>query len=103
MTTITSLPDEPKFTIKTIALQTGIRPVTLRAWERRQAIPHPYRTNNHYRLYSERDVAILPWLKYRVDDGLPISGVVNELRYMVNHITAHPGCAEVTPESHAHG
>lgn len=84
MTPILNLPDEPKFTIKTVASQTGIRAVTLRAWERRQDVPHPYRQSNHYRLYSERDIAILRWLKYQVDHGVPISSAANELRYLTN-------------------
>lgn len=82
MPTIVELPDEPKFTIKTVASQTGIRPVTLRAWERRHEVLNPHRADNRYRLYSERDVAILRWLKNRVDEGVSISSAVSELRSM---------------------
>ncbi len=84
MATIVDLSNEPKFTIKTAAWQTGIRPVTLRAWERRHEILNPHRTENHYRLYSERDIAILRWLKYRVDEGMSIRSAVNELRSMTS-------------------
>lgn len=82
MTAIVDLPNEPKFTIKAVSTQTGIRPVTLRSWERRHEVLTPHRSDNHYRLYSERDIAILRWLKYRVDDGLSISNAVSELRNM---------------------
>src|SRR5512136_785857 len=82
MTAIVDLPNEPKFTIKAVSSQTGIRPVTLRSWERRHEVLTPHRSDNHYRLYSERDIAILRWLKYRVDDGLSISTAVSELRSM---------------------
>jgi methanogenic corrinoid protein MtbC1 len=85
MTTIVDLPDDPKFTIKAVASQTGIRPVTLRAWERRHEVLNPHRADNRYRLYSERDVAILRWLKNRVDEGISISNAVNELRSMTNN------------------
>jgi methanogenic corrinoid protein MtbC1 len=85
MATIADLPDEPKFTIKTVAVQTGIQPVTLRAWERRHEVLNPHRGDNHYRLYSERDVAILRWLKNRVDDGISISNAVSELRSMARN------------------
>jgi MerR family transcriptional regulator, light-induced transcriptional regulator len=85
MTAIADLPTEPKFTIKAVASQTGIRPVTLRAWERRHEVLTPHRSDNHYRLYSERDIAILRWLKYRVDDGMPIGSAVNALRSMANN------------------
>jgi MerR family transcriptional regulator, light-induced transcriptional regulator len=73
-------PDEPKFTIKAVSAQTGIRPVTLRAWERRHEVLIPHRSENRYRLYSDRDVAILRWLKNRVDNGVAISAAVVELR-----------------------
>ncbi len=82
---IDDLPDDPKFTIKAVASQTGIRPVTLRAWERRHEVLNPYRADNHYRLYSERDVAILRWLKHRIDQGISISNAVNELRSMTSN------------------
>lgn len=85
MTTIVNLPDEPRFTIKAVASQTGIRPVTLRAWERRHEILTPHRAENSYRLYSERDIAILRWLKYRVDEGISISTAVCELRSMTSN------------------
>jgi MerR family transcriptional regulator, light-induced transcriptional regulator len=85
MPTIVDLPDEPRFTIKTVASQTGIRPVTLRAWERRHEVLNPHRAGNRYRLYSERDVAILRWLKNRVDEGISISSAVSELRSMTTN------------------
>lgn len=96
MTRIPDLPDDPKFTIKSVASQTGIRPVTLRAWERRHEVLTPHRADNRYRLYSERDVAILRWLKNRVDEGISISSAVSELRSMtVNN--AWPEALPVAP------
>jgi MerR family transcriptional regulator, light-induced transcriptional regulator len=85
MTRIVDLSDDPRFTIKTVATQTGIRPVTLRAWERRHEVLNPHRADNHYRLYSERDIAILRWLKNRVDEGVSISSAVSELRSMTSN------------------
>lgn len=83
MATIIDYSEEPKFTIKTVFAQTGIRPVTLRAWERRYEVLNPHRSNNRYRLYSERDVAILRWIKSRVDNDISISSAVQELRAML--------------------
>ena len=97
MTTIVDLSTEPKFTIKTVASQTGIQPVTLRAWERRHDILTPYRGNNRYRLYSERDVAILRWIKYRVGEGMPIRNAVSELRSMASQ-SLWPEALPVAPE-----
>ena len=85
MATILEYSDHPLYTIKTVAAQTGIRPVTLRAWERRYDVLDPHRSENHYRLYSERDVAILRWIRHRIDAGLSISGAVNELKDMRQH------------------
>jgi MerR family transcriptional regulator, light-induced transcriptional regulator len=82
MPSIADFPDEPKYSIKNVCTQTGIRPVTLRAWERRYEVLTPFRSENRYRLYSERDIAILHWVKNRVEKGEAISQVANELRAM---------------------
>jgi MerR family transcriptional regulator, light-induced transcriptional regulator len=84
MAKIVDLSDDPIYTIKNVSTQTGIRPVTLRAWERRHEVLNPHRAENRYRLYSERDVAILRWLKNRVDEGISISNAVSELRSMTS-------------------
>lgn len=97
MPKIVDLPDDPKFTIKNVATQTGIRPVTLRAWERRHEALNPHRSDNRYRLYSERDVAILRWLKSRVDEGFAISSAVSELRTMATK-NMWPEAVEQAPE-----
>jgi methanogenic corrinoid protein MtbC1 len=80
MSNIADFSDDPKYTIKAVSTQTGIRPVTLRAWERRHEVLTPYRSDNRYRLYSERDIAVLRWIKNRVDAGVSISSAVSELR-----------------------
>ena len=80
MPNIIDFSEDPKYTIKAVASQTGIRPVTLRAWERRHEVLTPYRSDNRYRLYSDRDIAVLRWLKNRVDNGISISNAVSELR-----------------------
>lgn len=83
MPTLAEISDEPKYTIKTVSARTGIRSVTLRAWERRYEVLTPQRMDNRYRQYSERDIEILRWLKNRVDSGVPISLAASELRRMV--------------------
>jgi len=80
MTLITEFSENPKYTIKNVGEQTGILPVTLRAWERRYHVLTPGRSGNRYRLYSDRDVAILRWIKSRVQNGISISAAVEELR-----------------------
>lgn len=77
-----NLSDQPKYNIKAVCDQTGIRPVTLRAWERRYRLLSPKRSAGNYRRYSERDVALLRWLKAQVDGGTTISTVAAELSEM---------------------
>ncbi len=79
MTLISEFSEDPKYTIKNVSSQTGILPVTLRAWERRYQVLSPGRSGNRYRLYSDRDVAILRWLKSRIQNGISISSAVDEL------------------------
>lgn len=82
MPSIVEFSDEPKYSIKTVCNQTGIQAVTLRAWERRHEVLTPHRADNRYRLYSERDIALLQWIKQRIDQGSAISSVINDLRSM---------------------
>jgi MerR family transcriptional regulator, light-induced transcriptional regulator len=80
MVSIAEFPEEAKYTIKVVSERTGVRPVTLRAWERRYDLLDPERLDNNYRLYSERDIQILRWITHRLDDGLSISNAVREYR-----------------------
>jgi MerR family transcriptional regulator, light-induced transcriptional regulator len=74
--------DVPLFNTKAVAQQTGIAAPTLRAWERRYTILSPKRTQHDYRLYSERDIALLRWLKERVDAGMSISQAIALLHHL---------------------
>jgi DNA-binding transcriptional MerR regulator len=69
--------DTPTVNIKAAARETGLKPDTIRAWERRYELPMPERTLGGHRLYSPQDIAILKWLKDRRDEGLRISRAVN--------------------------
>lgn len=84
MTSISDFSDNPRHTIKNVSIQTGIPPITLRAWERRYAVPTPSRSDNRYRLYSDRDIAILRWLKSQLYNGASISTAVTELRQLTD-------------------
>src|SRR5512138_2428160 len=80
--------DEPIYNMKAVEQQTGISAATLRAWERRYALVEPQRTTSGYRLYSDRDVALLRWVRQQMDEGLTISRVVAMLGSL--HDTAEP-------------
>ncbi len=74
------LSDTPVYNTKAVSLRTGIPADTFRAWERRYGVPNPYRTEGSHRLYSERDIASIQWLKQRTDMGLSIRQAVALLR-----------------------
>ena len=75
----TKLSTNPVYNIKSVSEQTGIPPVTLRAWERRYSFPLPHRTETGYRLYSEYDIASVNWLKQQTDEGMTIAQAVKLL------------------------
>jgi methanogenic corrinoid protein MtbC1 len=80
MPKIVDYPEDAKYNIKSVSQRTGVQSVTLRAWERRYKILEPTRAENGYRLYSERDVALLVWLKNQVDTGVSISSAIADFR-----------------------
>lgn len=83
MTTINDLSDETKYSVQRISDLTGLNPVTLRAWERRYGFPKPERDKNRYRLYSDRDLAILRWLINKKTSGVSISSASATLKDMI--------------------
>jgi DNA-binding transcriptional MerR regulator/methanogenic corrinoid protein MtbC1 len=74
--------DTPMFNTKAIVQQTGVPAPTLRAWERRYALIAPERGDNAYRLYSERHIVLIRWLKERIDSGISISQSIALFRHM---------------------
>ena len=67
----------PTFNLKAVVQETGIKPDTLRAWERRYGLPQPNRTAGGHRLYSQHDIDMLKWLLARQEEGLSISRAVD--------------------------
>ena len=68
--------DTPTFNLKAVVKETGVKPDTLRAWERRYGLPQPGRTEGGHRLYSQRDVDIIKWLVARQEEGMRIKRAV---------------------------
>lgn len=69
------------YNIGVVARMTGISMATLRAWERRYEFPESERTAGGHRLYSERDVIRLRWVKERIDEGMQTSQAIHALRH----------------------
>ncbi len=65
--------DAAVYNIKAVTKLTGIPADTLRRWESRYQVIVPQRSESGYRLYSQRDVDTILWLKARLDEGLSIS------------------------------
>jgi methanogenic corrinoid protein MtbC1 len=72
--------DLPLYNTKAVVRQTGVPAPTLRAWERRYGILAPRRGENDYRLYSERDMILVGWLRERVESGMTISQAIALMR-----------------------
>ncbi len=66
----------PTYNLKAVVQETGLKPDTLRAWERRYGIPEPDRSGGGHRLYSQHDINTLKWLLARQEEGLSISRAV---------------------------
>ena len=75
-----ALPDTPRYNIKAVVQQTQVNISTLRAWEQRYGVPRPKRSEHGHRLYSQRDLATIKWLKHCTEEGLAISQAVIMLR-----------------------
>ena len=71
--------DEPLYNIGAVSRVTGITMATLRALERRYDFPSSKRTSGGHRLYSERDILQLRWVKERTEEGMQTSQEVAAL------------------------
>ncbi len=63
----------PTYNLKVVVQETGVKPDTLRAWERRYGLPQPERTSGRHRLYSQYDIETIKWLVSRQEEGMSIS------------------------------
>jgi DNA-binding transcriptional MerR regulator len=59
----------PRLPLRLVVSRTGLKPETIRAWERRYGAVHPARTPGGTRMFSEEDVARLLHLKALRDRG----------------------------------
>jgi MerR family transcriptional regulator, light-induced transcriptional regulator len=93
---LAQLSDTPVFNTKAVSRETGVPADTFRAWERRYGVPLPRRTAGGHRLYSERDIALIRWLRDRTDEGVNISHAV----MLLTNAQEEPA-AELADESRA--
>ena len=74
---------EPLYNTRSVVQATGVPAETIRAWERRYGIPHPFRTPTNQRLYTEQDIGVINWLRDRTAEGMTISQAVQRLKLEV--------------------
>jgi DNA-binding transcriptional MerR regulator len=86
-------PDQPRLNIKAVMQQTGVHVSTLRVWEQRYGFPAPQRSAQGHRLYSERDVELIRWLREQVDQGMAISRAIELVRES-RHPTTAPAAVQ---------
>ena len=67
------------YNIGVVTRMTGISMATLRAWERRYNFPEAGRTSGGHRLYSERDIMRLRWVKARIEEGMQTAQAIQAL------------------------
>ena len=90
------LPTDPFYNTAAVVRRTGVPADTFRAWERRYGLPHPARTESNQRLYSDRDIATITWLRNQTRTGLTISQAV--VRYCAHEMPGAPADPEVRPD-----
>lgn len=74
------LSPEPIYNTRAVVQRTSVPADTFRAWERRYGVPRPTRTAGNQRLYSERDIATISWLRDQTKSGLTISQAITLLQ-----------------------
>lgn len=74
---------KPLFNLNLVVRETGIKPDTLRAWERRYELPTPSRTEGGHRLFSQYDIETIKWLISRQNEGMRISQAVDYWRELI--------------------
>ena len=74
---------EAIYNIGAVTRMTGIPIATLHAWERRYGFPHPTaRTQGGHRLYSEKEVTLLRFVKAQIEQGVTASQAVIAVQKM---------------------
>ena len=75
----TLVQDQPIYNIGAVSRMTDIPASTLRIWERRYGFPQPARSQGRQRLYTERQVSSLRWIKGQIDQGMRTAQAIRAL------------------------
>ncbi|MEO5907266.1 MAG: MerR family transcriptional regulator [Saprospiraceae bacterium] len=87
-----------KYSISDLAQMTGVKPHTLRMWERRYGLFSPQRTETNIRYYTEDDLKILKLVRQLNENGLRISRIagmsIDEMERECTQFTSLPKILE---------
>lgn len=89
---------ERSYRIHVAAELSGVRVELIRAWERRYGVLAPRRTPSGYRVYTDRDVALLRRLKQLTEEGVSISEAATMLPQLQEELDTAPPAPEPSPE-----
>ncbi len=67
--------DEKRYAIREVAEITGVKPVTLRAWQRRYNLVQPDRTEKGHRLFTDQDIEMIRQIQSWLAKGVAIGKV----------------------------
>ncbi|MDF4798568.1 MerR family transcriptional regulator, partial [Vibrio parahaemolyticus] len=67
--------EEKLYAIRDVAEITGVKPVTLRAWQRRYNLIQPQRTEKGHRLYRQQDLDTIREIQGWLSKGIAIGKV----------------------------
>ena len=80
VTAVTQLEPRPLYGIGTVARLTGLKPDTLRVWERRYGLGASYKSASGRRQYTQADLEHLQLIAALVNDGARIGEVASSER-----------------------
>jgi MerR family transcriptional regulator, light-induced transcriptional regulator len=83
--------------MQAVCNETGVPADTLRSWERRYGFPEPARTDSNRRLYSQRDIAAVTWLREQTERGQGISEAIAMLRRILQAETTPAPITRIQP------
>jgi DNA-binding transcriptional MerR regulator len=72
--------ESKQYPIRYIAEKTGVKPITLRAWENRYKLVIPQRTEKGHRFYSDEDVDLVQRVVTLLSKGYSISEAVDVVK-----------------------
>lgn len=68
----------PRYNIRAVERLTGVPAATLRSWERRYGFPAPARTATARRLYTQREIDAINWVRAQTRRGLTVGQAIRQ-------------------------